>query len=103
MQEKPRDIRLRGMKRNPIPFSYIHHRETYFDIFFQSRVDDGVYLHWPRIIVPYDEFFPAKPVMEGSGLMLPNLNFKKYLPPRVPCQVEDFEIEIVETRRVDEI
>ncbi len=90
-KEDPGTIRVRGMIKRRIPFCYVDERQTFFDIFFQSKMPDGVFLHWPKVTVPWDDYMPATPVLEGSALMLPNLNFKKYLPPTMPRQFIDFK------------
>ncbi len=95
-REEPGSVRVRGMKKNRNPIRYMNHRDTYFDIFFQSKLERGAFLHWPKVIIPWDDFFPAKPVIEGSSLLLPNLNHKKHLPVHVPRQVEDFLVANME-------
>ena len=66
-------------------------RTEYFDVFFLGKSEQGVIVHGFNTVIPWHDFLPAQKISQNSSLMLPNLTYKKYLPPRSKAQLTDFE------------
>ena len=86
----PGELRIRVLKCGNTFFRHACCRTDYFDVFFLGSKDEGVELHGYRSVVPWSDFLPEITVKEGSNLFLPNLNYKRYLPPLNEKEKIDF-------------
>ena len=88
----PEKLHTRGLKKSG-PLVRVHFKRTdYFDIFFLGKSDGGVIAHGFKVVIPWNDFLPAEKISEKSNLLLPNLNYKRYLPPRKGKQQQDFDM-----------
>ena len=92
LRKDPNLLKVRVIKRGRALFRYARHRVDYFDVFFLGKTDQGVVLHGYDAIVPWEDFLPTQPITEESNLILPNINYKQYLPPKKKKEETDFEV-----------
>ena len=86
----PISKKIRGLKKGG-PIRYRSSRVMVFDVFLWRRSAKGVIPVGYETIIPWDDFYPAAKVREGTHLLLPNINHKRHLPPRVSYQLIDYE------------
>ena len=85
------DLRIRVIKKNDRLLRIKVPRRDYFDIFFFGNREDGVKPYGYRGFIPWDDFLPIEKISEKSSLVLPNINYKKHLPPLTDRQEVDFQ------------
>ena len=83
-------VKVRGLKDGP-GIRLVRRRSEIFDLFLWKKTKEGVATVGYNTTIPWKDFYPAQKLSENSQLRLPNINYKKYLAPRVPRQYIDFE------------
>ena len=87
----PISKKIRGLQ-NGLFMRYRHSRAMIFDVFLWQKSEKGVIPVGYDTIIPWEDFYPATKAKSGTNLLLPNINHKKHLPPRVPSQLIDYEV-----------
>ena len=96
LTKNPDLLKVRVIKKGRALFRYARHRVDYFDVFFLGRTKEGVILHGYNAIVPWGDFLPTNSITDESNLILPNIRYKQYLPPKKKKEKTDFEVAGIE-------
>ena len=83
-------VKIRGLKLGAI-FRIVRQRSEMFDIFLWEKSKNGVTTVGYNTTIPWEDFNPVSKISSNSRLQLPNINYKKYLAPRVSRQFVDFK------------
>lgn len=91
MKHNPDLLKIRMLNAGRGLIKCVNHRTDFFDVFLLGETDKGVLLHGFNAITPWKDFKPSVPVRPGSNLLLPNLNYKRYLYPVKAKEMLDFK------------
>jgi hypothetical protein len=89
--EIPISKKIRGLQSGS-RYRYRSSRVMIFDVFLWQRSGNGVVPVGYDTIIPWEDFYPATKARNDTNLLLPNINHKKHLPPRVRYQLIDYEV-----------
>ena len=91
-KSNPDKLKLRLLRSGPSRFKKIGQRTEYFDVFLLGKTQEGVLMHGYNAFTPWTDFYPIYPVIEGEKLLLPNINYKRYLYPQNKKEIMDFRM-----------
>lgn len=90
-KEEADRLSFRVKSKTTLPFTYARRRMNYLDLFLLEKSNDGVYLLGYNRLVKWEDFEPYRPMLPGSKVLLPNINYKKQLQPVNEQERLDFE------------
>ena len=88
----PDKLKIRLLRSGPSQFTNISQRTDFFDVFLLGKTSKGVVMHGYDAFTPWSDFYPLYPVIQGEKLMLPNINYKRYLYPQNEKENLDFRM-----------
>ena len=90
--KNPGKMHIKILKKNSHTIRGKMKRTDFFEIFFLQRYDDGVHLVNNNNFVPWEDWYPARKISDKSNLLLPNIQYRKYSPPKSENQIKDYEM-----------